>query len=87
MNLAEKFPPLYECSVCGKPVEVTGRGVGVEPLKVFSCDHVNATIWANRKVTLRGRGALENMNPVRRGTIKLTMTVRQFLSALTGRSI
>jgi hypothetical protein len=27
------------------------------------------------------------MNPVRRGAIRLTLTLRQFLCALTGRSI
>lgn len=81
------FPPLYECSVCGKPVTVTPQGEGVEPVKVFSCEHADAIIWANRKVTLRGVGALDAMNPVQRGAIRLKMTVRQFLSALTGRSV
>jgi len=57
MNLADRFPPLYECSVCGKPVKVTPQGEGLEPVKVFACEHTTATIWANRKVTLRGKGA------------------------------
>ncbi len=83
----EDFPPLYECSVCGKPVKVTPQGEGVEPLKEWKCEHTTATIWANRKVTLRGKGSLETMNPIQRGTIKMTLTVRQFLSYLTGRSI
>lgn len=81
------FPPLYECSVCGKPVKVIVREEGQEPIKKFSCSHTDATIWANRKVTLRGKGALENMNPLERGAIKLKLTVRQFLSYLTNRSI
>lgn len=87
MSLSDRFPPLYECSVCNKPVKVTRQGEGVEPLIERKCDHTTATIWANRKVTLRGKGALDAMSPVQRGAIKLTMTVRQFLCALTGRSI
>jgi hypothetical protein len=82
----ENFPPLYECSVCGKPVKVTTRE-GKEPLIEWKCEHTTATIWANRKVTLRGKGALEAMNPLQRGSIKLKLTVRQFLSYLTGRSV
>lgn len=87
MDLAERFPPLYECSVCGKPVKVTPQGDGLEPLKAFACEHTTATIWANRKVTLRGKGALETMPPVQRMGIKVTLTLRQLLSGLTGRSI
>ena len=79
------FPPLYECSVCHKPVSVKPVD-GAEPIITRRCDH-DAPIWANRKVTLRGKGALEAMNPVQRGAIKFTLTLRQFLSALTGRSI
>jgi hypothetical protein len=82
----ENFPPLYECSVCGKAVKVT-TVEGKEPLIEWKCEHTTATIWANRKVTLRGKGALEAMNPLQRGTIKLKLTVRQFLSYLTNRSI
>lgn len=80
------FPPLYECSACGKAVKVTPRE-GQEPLIERACEHIDATIWANRKVTLRGVGALEAMHPVQRGAIKLQLTLRQFLSALTGRSV
>ena len=86
MSLAAMFPPLYECSVCGKPVNVTPVADG-EPVKVWACEHTDAVIWANRKVTLRGEGVLENMPPMKRGAVKLKMTVRQFLSALTGRSV
>lgn len=81
------FPPLYECSKCGKPVKVTAQGDGAEPIKQFSCGHTDATIWANRSVTLYGKGTLENMNPLKRGAIRLRLTVRQLLSYLTGRSI
>lgn len=80
------FPPLYECSECGKPVGVVTRE-GIEPVIERRCDHKDAVIWANRKVTLRGKGALESMNPLQRGTVRLKLTLRQFLSALTGRSI
>lgn len=79
-----KFPPLYECSVCGAPVKVTPRGEGVEPDKKFSCPHTDAMIWANRKVTLRGTGKLGIAS---RASIKIKLTVRQLLSALTGRSV
>lgn len=81
-----QFPHLYECSACGAPVKVTVLD-GCEPDIKRSCDHAEATIWANRKVTLRGVGALEAMNPMKRGMVKLKLTVRQLLSALTGRSI
>lgn len=84
MNLKEKFPPLYECSVCGKPVKITPQGEGIEPLKKFKCEHITAPIWANRKVTLRGKG---NLNALQKGSIKIKLTVRQLLSYLTGRSI
>lgn len=86
MSLAERFPPLYECSKCGAAVKVTPLADG-EPRKEWPCGHTDAVIWANRKVTLRGEGTLESMPPLKRGAIKLTLTVRQFLSALTGRSI
>ena len=79
--------PLYECSVCGSAVKVIPQGEGVEPIKQFSCTHTTATIWANRKVTLRGVGALEAMNPMQRASIRLRLTVRQLLCALTGRNI
>jgi len=81
------FSPLYECSVCGSSVKVTPQGAGVEPIKEFSCEHTDATIWANRKVTLRGVGALEAMNPAQRCAIRIRLTVRQLLCALTGRNI
>ncbi len=83
----KKFPPLYECSVCGKPVKVISNGEGMEPTKKFSCVHTNATIWANRKVTLRGKGVLEGMNPLQRQAIKIKLSIRQLLSYLTNRSI
>lgn len=82
-----RFPPLYECSECGLAVKVIPQGEGVEPLKLFECDHTTAPIWANRKVTLRGKGSLDAMHPLQRGVIRFTLTLRQFLSALTGRSI
>lgn len=81
MGLADKFPPLYECSVCGASVKVTPQGEGIEPLKVFSCEHTTAPIWANRKVTLYGKGDLIPK------TARIKLTVRQFLSALLGRSV
>lgn len=78
------FPPLYECSVCGKSVKVTPQGEGLEPIKKFKCEHTDAIIWANRKVTLRGKG---NLNALQKSSIKIKLTVRQLLSYLTGRSI
>lgn len=82
--LRDRFPPLYECSVCGKAVDVTPQGEGLEPLKRFRCEHTDAVIWANRKVTLYGKG---DLNVVTRTSRQIKLTVRQFLSALTGRSV
>jgi len=84
MTLAEKFPSLYECSVCGKSVGVIPKGEGNEPEYDYKCEHRNVPIYAKRKVTLRGKG---NLNPLQETTIKITMTVRQLLSMITGRSI
>lgn len=78
--ILSNFPPLYECSVCGKSVAVTPQGDGVEPIKKFSCEHTTAIIYANRKVTLYGKGQITSL-----GRVKLT--VRQFLSLLLKRSI
>lgn len=83
--MRSRFPPLYECSECHATVKVTPRE-GQEPLIVRRCGHAGP-IWANRKVTLRGKGALDAMSPARRAGIRLVLTVRQLLSALTGRSI
>jgi hypothetical protein len=83
MNLIEKFPPLYECSVCSEPVAVTPVEGG-EPIIKRKCAHDGATIWANRKVTLYGKG---DVSVGRRWQRKITLTVRQLLSALTGRSV
>lgn len=85
--LKERFPPLYECSVCHAAVKVTMRGEGVEPEKKFSCTHTTSPIWANRKVTLRGKGKLNAMPGPQRVIIRLGLTVRQLLSGLTGRSV
>lgn len=86
MNLAEKFPPLYTCSICGKGVKVIPQGVGKEPLYEYhkDCPHRDVTIHANRKVTLRGKGTL---NPLQEATVKITISARQLLSWITGRSI
>lgn len=90
MRVRDRFPPLYECSACGASVSVSeevNEDGQKRPKIRRPCGHDDATVWANRKVTLRGKGALEAMPPLQRGAIKLTLTVRQFLSALTGRSI
>ena len=85
--MLEKFPPLYACSVCGKAVKVTPQGEGVEPLIEWSCGHDGAKVYAERKVTLRGKGAVEAMSLPQRWAIKATLNMRQFLSLVTGRSI
>ena len=84
MSLRDKFPPLYECSVCGQPVKVTPQGEGLEPLKRFQCAHTDAVIYAKRKVMLYGKGGV---NIATRTQRRIKLTVRQLLSALTGRSI
>lgn len=80
MNLSQMFPPLYQCSKCGAAVKITPQGLGVEPLKEFSCPHTDAIIWAHRKTTLHGEGGLSHVQ-------KITLTLRQILSRLTNRSI
>lgn len=84
MSLRDKFPPLYECSICGQPVKVTPQGEGLEPFKRFRCAHTDAVIYANRKATLYGKG---DVNIATRTQRRIKLTVRQLLSALTGRSI
>ena len=86
MNLNEKFPPLYTCSVCGLAVKVIPQGIGNEPIYEYhkDCTHRNVTINANRKVILRGKGQL---NMLQEAQYKVTLSVRQLLSFLTGRSI
>jgi len=84
MTLADRFPPLYQCSECKAPVKVRHVDGAAEPVITRPCGHEHAAVWANRKVTLRGKGELST---AKRAQIRLTLTVRQFLSALTGRSI
>lgn len=86
MKLSEKFPPLYSCSICGKAIKVIPQGTGIEPLYEYhkKCSHRGVTIYANRKVTLRGKGQI---SMAQRFINKTKLSVRQFLSALTGRSI
>jgi hypothetical protein len=86
MKLSERFPPLYSCSVCGKAVKVKPQGVGNEPLYEYhkDCSHRGVTIFANRKVVLRGKGKMSMMKET---TYKVRLSVRQFLSWLTGRSV
>ncbi len=95
MSLATQFPPLYACGhkltnydgtlrECGRAVRVIENGLGVEPTIERSCDHVGATVIANRKTHLYGKGEVSMLTKQSR---KLTLTVRQLLSALTGRSI
>ncbi len=79
-----KLSPLYECSKCGKPVKIIPQGEGIEPIKKFKCKHTDAVIWANRKVTLRGKGS---MNLLTQSSIKIRLTLRQLLCALTGKNI
>ena len=86
MKLSGKFPPLYSCSVCGKAVKVISQGVGNEPIYEYhkKCPHRDVPIYANRKVTLRGKGQI---NVAQRVINKTKLSIRQFLSMLTGRSI
>lgn len=79
MNIGD-FRPLYECSRCGASVDVEPQGEGVNPIIKFSCGHTDATIWANRTVVLRGKGAMTLKR-------KITLSVRQLLCRLLGRNI
>ncbi len=65
-------------------MKVTPQGLGIEPKIERDCGHDTATVWANRKVTLYGKG---DVNLATRVTRKVTLTMRQFLSAVLGRSI
>lgn len=86
MKLSEKFPPLYTCSVCNRAVKVIPQGEGNEPLYEYhkDCTHRNVTIFANRKVMLRGKG---QMNYLQESVFKIKVSVKQLLSWMTGRSI
>nr|WP_298657545.1 hypothetical protein [uncultured Flavobacterium sp.] len=85
MGLSEKFPPLYQCEKCNLSVKVIPQGEGVEPIIKRSCGCPDDTmVLARRKVTLRGKG---QMNFLKQKQIKIKLTLRQFLSAITGRSI
>jgi hypothetical protein len=75
-----KFPHLYTCSICESPVTVRGNGIGNEPDLIRSCSHDSAVVYANRKVTLRGKGAITVAQ-------RFKLTVRQLLSMLTKRSV
>lgn len=81
-----KYLPLYSCSVCGKTVKVTPQGEGVEPSYEYhkDCTHRNVTIFANRKVILRGVGKMSKLNAL---TYTLRVKVSQLLSWITGKSI
>lgn len=78
--------PLYSCSVCGKAVKVIPQGEGVEPLYEYdkSCEHRGVTIYANRKVILRGVG---KMSPMQEASYTIRVKVSQLLSWLTGKSM
>lgn len=85
MNLKDKFPPLYECSICEATVKVIPQGEGVEPIIERSCECPKDTVvYAKRKVTLRGVGQL---NQAQEAVYKMKISVRQLLSWMTGRSI
>lgn len=85
MSLKDKFPALYECSICGEAVKVIPQGDGVEPVIERSCKCPSDTIvYAKRKVTLRGVGSLSQAQEI---SYKIKVSARQLLSWLTGRSI
>ena len=80
MKKESNYPHLYSCSVCEKAVTVKPQGEGIEPVIIRKCGHDNAIVYANRKVTLRGKSAMTVMN-------KVTLTIRQFLSLVLKRSV
>jgi hypothetical protein len=80
-----RFPPLYQCEICDKAVSVTNVREGFEPTITRSCECPDDTpVLARRKVTLHGVGG---MNAITKTRIKVTVSLRQFLSFLTRRSI
>ena len=76
----KKFPHLYTCSVCEGKVSVVDNGLGIEPTITRKCEHKTASVYANRKVTLRGIGGMSVAN-------KITLSARQFFSLLLKRSV
>lgn len=86
MSLKETFPPLYTCSICNRGIKVVPKGIGEEPEYIYhkDCSHRDVIIHANRKVTLIGKGQLNQFEEIK---YKVTVSARQFLSWLTGRSI
>jgi len=85
MSLKEKFPALYECSICEATVKVIPQGEGIEPIIERSCKcPADTIVYAKRKVTLRGVGSLNQTEEV---VYKMKVSARQLLSWLTGRSI
>jgi len=88
-NILEKYPPLYQCEGCGKAATVTPQGIGNEPIIKKHCKcplNSENGIIARRKVTLRGDSQF-SAGISKKMQIKITLTLRQFLSAITGRSI
>lgn len=81
-----KHLPLYSCSICGKPVKVIPQGEGIEPIYEYhkDCPHRDVTIYANRKVILRGKG---KMSPLQFMEYKFKVKVSQLLSWITGKSM
>lgn len=78
--------PLYSCSICGKAVKVIPQGEGIEPLYEYhkDCPHREVTIYANRKVILRGVGKMDMLSEA---SYKIRVKVSQLLSWLTGKSM
>ena len=83
MSFLDRHPFLYSCSVCGAEVKVTTRGEGTEPEKKFSCEHTDATIWANRSVTLYGKG---DVGFITQQTRRFRLTLKRFMELATGRA-
>jgi len=78
MRWLDKFPHLYNCSVCGAKVKVNRKG---EVTK--TCNHTTASVNAPRRVLLTGDGTMQGV-PFK---LRLEWHIRKFLTRLTGRCV
>jgi hypothetical protein len=78
MKWLDKYPYLYNCSVCGAKVKVKPTGEVTR-----KCNHTTATVNAPRKVILTGDGTLNGVP----ASQKFGWHFRKLLTALTGRCI
>jgi hypothetical protein len=78
MGWLDKYPWLYNCSICKARVKVAKDGKVTR-----TCNHTTASINAPRRVILTGDGTL-NKAPFK---MRWEWHIRKFLTWLTGRCV